>query len=60
LDLRAERFELCPEITAKLCRKGIAILEVPISYHPRSSAQGKKIRWRDAWQAAWTLVKWRF
>jgi dolichol-phosphate mannosyltransferase len=59
LDLKAERFELCPEITAKLCRRGVAIMEVPISYHPRSSAQGKKIRWRDAWQAAWTLVKWR-
>ena len=35
LDLRAERFELCPEMTAKLCRRGVRIVEVPISYHPR-------------------------
>lgn len=59
LDLQAERFEFCPEVTAKLCRLGIDILEVPISYHPRTSVQGKKIRWRDAWEAVWTLVRWR-
>ncbi|MCI0737437.1 MAG: hypothetical protein L0Y72_00235, partial [Gemmataceae bacterium] len=60
LDLQAQRFEFCPEVTAKLCRLGIPILEVPISYEPRTSAQGKKIGLVDAWQAAWTLVRWRF
>ncbi len=59
LDLRAERFELCPEMTAKLCRLGVRIVEVPISYHPRGASAGKKIGWRDAVQTVWTLVRWR-
>jgi len=60
LGLRAERFELCPEMTAKLCRRGVRIVEVPISYHPRGAAAGKKIGWRDAVQTVWTLLRWRF
>jgi dolichol-phosphate mannosyltransferase len=59
LRLRAERFEFCAELTAKLCRLGVPIVEVPISYRPRSLQEGKKIGWRDAWQTAWTLLKWR-
>jgi dolichol-phosphate mannosyltransferase len=59
LDLQANRFELCPEVTAKVCRLGLPIVEVPISYHPRGSKEGKKIRWRDGWQAIWTLIQWR-
>jgi dolichol-phosphate mannosyltransferase len=60
LDLRAERFDLCPEITAKLCRRGIRIIEVPIRYAPRSARDGKKIGWRDAVGTFWALLKWRF
>ncbi|MHB1423818.1 MAG: glycosyltransferase family 2 protein [Gemmataceae bacterium] len=60
LDLRAHRFELCAEITAKVCRLRLPILEVPISYRPRSAAEGKKIRWRDAWSTVWALLQWRF
>lgn len=60
LALEAERFEICPEITAKLCRRGIKICEVPVSYHPRDVKAGKKIRFRDAWQAFWTLFRWRW
>ncbi len=60
LDLRAQRFELCAEITAKVCRLGLPILEVPISYRPRTSEEGKKIGWRDAWSAFWPLLQWRF
>jgi dolichol-phosphate mannosyltransferase len=59
LDLRAERFELCPEMTAKLCRLGIRIVEVAISYDPRGASAGKKIGWRDAVQTVWTLLRWR-
>ena len=58
LGLRAERFAV-PEMTAKLCRRGVRIVEFPISYHPRSASAGKKIGWRDAVQTAWTLLKWR-
>lgn len=60
LDVRAERFELCAEITAKVCRLGLPLLEVPISYRPRTAEEGKKIGWRDAWSTVWTLLRWRF
>jgi glycosyltransferase involved in cell wall biosynthesis len=60
MDLRCERFEFCPEVTAKACRMRLRIREVPIRYTPRTKAQGKKIRWRDGVQAIWTLVYWRF
>lgn len=60
LDLQANRFELCAEITAKVCRRKCSLLEVPISYSPRNALQGKKIGWRDAWSTIWTLLKWRF
>lgn len=59
IPLDCERFEFCPEITAKIARKGIAIREVPISFNPRTAAEGKKIRWRDGWTAAQTLWKYR-
>lgn len=60
LDLQSQRFELCAEITAKVCRLGLPILEVPISYQPRAATEGKKIGWRDAWSNFWTLLQWRF
>lgn len=59
MDLRCQRFEFCPEATAKACRMGIKILEVPIRYHPRSLGEGKKIRWRDGIEALRTLWRWR-
>lgn len=60
LRVQAQRFEFCPEVTAKTSRLGQTIREVPIAYRPRGLAEGKKIRWRDGWQALWTLVQWRF
>lgn len=60
IPLRCERFEFCPEITAKVRKRGIAIHEVPISYQARSIGAGKKIRWWDGVVALWTLVKYRF
>lgn len=60
LDLQSERFELCAEVTAKLGRLRVPIVEVPVSYRPRSVQAGKKIGWRDAWPTVWTLLKWRF
>lgn len=60
LDLHASRFEFCPEVTAKVCKRGIRIRHVPIAYAPRTVAEGKKIRLRDAFHAAWTLFWFRF
>ncbi len=58
-DLRCERFEFCPEVTAKACRLGLRIEEVPIRYAARSIEQGKKIRWSDGLEAMKTLWRWR-
>jgi dolichol-phosphate mannosyltransferase len=60
IPLECRRFEFCPEVTAKLCRRGEKIWEVPISYRPRSEEQGKKLRYSDGWAAIWTLVRLRF
>ncbi len=60
VQLTCHRFEFCPEVTAKLCRMGEKIAEVPISYHPRSAVEGKKIRHSDGWLAIWTLLRYRF
>ena len=60
MNLECTRFEFCPEVTAKSCRLGEKIREIPISYTPRNKAAGKKIRWTDAPDAFWTLLKHRF
>ncbi|MDE2126846.1 MAG: glycosyltransferase family 2 protein [Armatimonadetes bacterium] len=60
IPLRCRRFEFCPEVTARVLRRGFSIVETPIRYEARSVAQGKKIRWTDGVQAIWTLVRWRF
>jgi glycosyltransferase involved in cell wall biosynthesis len=56
LDLTGRRFEIEPEITAKVLRAGHAIVEVPIAYDPRTRAQGKKISWRDGIEAIRMLI----
>lgn len=60
LGVEAKRFEFCPEVTAKLAKRGYRIYEIPISYEPRGVKEGKKIRWRDGLQAIWVLIKYRF
>jgi glycosyltransferase involved in cell wall biosynthesis len=60
IPLRCTGFEFCPEVTAKVRKRGEKIVEVPISYQKRSIEQGKKIRWNDGLIAIWTLVKHRF
>ncbi len=60
LNLECERFEFCPEVTAKVLRRKKNIVEVPINYYPRSIKEGKKIRFKDGFEAVWTLLKWRW
>lgn len=57
LDLRSQRFGIEPEITCKVSRLGVRIYEVPISYHGRTYAEGKKIGLKDAIQALWTIIR---
>jgi hypothetical protein len=57
---RGDGFEWEPEITAKLLRAGHRIVEVPITYSPRSFRERKKLSWRDGVKAILTLIKCRF
>ena len=59
IDLKCKRFEFCPEVTAKILKKGIKIKELPISYYPRGVDEGKKINWKDGVEGIWTLIKYR-
>jgi glycosyltransferase involved in cell wall biosynthesis len=60
LDLRADRFDIEPEITAKLLLAGHRIVERPVRFSPRSRASGKKIGWRDGVKALVVLLRHRF
>jgi len=57
LDLQSQRFGVEPEMTCKVARLRARIYEVPISYHGRTYAEGKKIGLKDAVQAAWTILR---
>jgi len=58
--LKCYGFEFCPEVTAKIAKRGIHIYEVPISYKPRKKEEGKKIKWTDGIIALLTLLRYRF
>jgi dolichol-phosphate mannosyltransferase len=58
--LRCVRFDFEPEITASFLKKGYKIMEVPISYKPRTVQAGKKISWVDGYEAIYTLIRCRF
>jgi len=60
IDLRSNGFEIEPEITAKILKAGIKIIEVPISYNSRGVKQGKKIRYRDGIKAVIKLISCKF
>lgn len=58
--LTCERFEFCPEVTAKVLRKKLPILELPVTFEARTPEEGKKIGWRDFITAVKVLVGCRF
>jgi len=60
LNLQSNGFEIEAEITAKLLKRKISVIEVPIKYKPRSYEQGKKIKAIDALKGALTYLKIRF
>jgi len=59
MQLESNGFEICSEITAKMGRKKVRIANIPVSYHPRTMAEGKKIRWKDGFTAVFTLLRYR-
>jgi glycosyltransferase involved in cell wall biosynthesis len=58
--IHARRFDFEPEFTAKILKRKVRIFEVPITFNPRDYSEGKKIKLKDAFEAVWTLVKYRF
>jgi glycosyltransferase involved in cell wall biosynthesis len=60
LRLDANRFDIEPQITARVLRRGHRIHELPVKFEPRSRAQGKKIGWRDGLRAVEVLFRERF
>jgi glycosyltransferase involved in cell wall biosynthesis len=60
ITIRSNRFEFEAEITAKIFKKKLRVVEIPITYYGRNYSEGKKITWKDAIPAIWTLVKYRF
>lgn len=60
IHLKSNRFGFEPEITAKVAKGKWRVYEVPISYAGRSYEEGKKITWKDGFQALWCIVRYRF
>jgi glycosyltransferase involved in cell wall biosynthesis len=58
--LHANSFDFEPEFTAKILKRNFRIFEVPITFNPRDYTEGKKIKLHDAFEAVWTLIKYRF
>jgi len=57
LELREDSFGIEPEITGRVCRAGLRIYEMPVSYYGRTYAEGKNITWRDGFRAIWVLLR---
>ena len=60
LRIKSNRFGVEPELTAKIAKGGWRIYEVPIQYHGRDYAHGKKITWRDGIAALFHIIRFRF
>jgi glycosyltransferase involved in cell wall biosynthesis len=60
MPLHAKRFDFEPEFTAKVLKRRYRIFEVAITFNPRDYSEGKKIKLKDAFEAVWTLFKYRF
>ena len=60
IEIKSRKFDLEPEITAKLVKAGAKIKELPISYNARSYEGGKKITYKDGLMAIWAILKYRF
>lgn len=60
IKLKSDKFDFEPEITAKILKQGLKILEIPIKTSPRTYQEGKKIGFKDGFAAVWALIKYRF
>jgi len=60
LNIRSNRFDFEAEVTAKVFKQKLKVIEVPITHYGRGYEEGKKITWKDGFVAIWTLIKYRF
>jgi glycosyltransferase involved in cell wall biosynthesis len=60
IQIKSNRFDFEPEITAKILKRGARLYELPVSYYGREFSEGKKITWKDGFHAIWALIKFRF
>ena len=60
IEIKSDRFDFEPEITAKVLKRHARLYELPISYYGREYSEGKKITWIDGFHAIWALLKFRF
>jgi hypothetical protein len=60
ITLKSDRFGFEPEVTIKTAKLGCRIYEVPVAYHGRTYAEGKKIGWKDGVAAMWHMIKYRY
>jgi glycosyltransferase involved in cell wall biosynthesis len=58
--LKSDRFGFEPEVTAKIAKRGLRVYELPVSYSGRDYAEGKKITWKDGFQALWCIIRYTF
>lgn len=60
IEIKSDRFDFEPEITAKVLKRGARLYELPVSYYGREFSEGKKITWKDGFHAIIALIKYRF
>jgi hypothetical protein len=60
INIKSDRFEFEPEITAKVLKKGARVKEAAISYKGRTFEEGKKITWKDGIHTLMAIIKYRF
>jgi len=60
INIKSKKFNFEPEFTAKILKRKTRIYEVPIAFNPRDYSEGKKIKTKDAFEALWALIKYRF
>ena len=60
VDIKENRFGFEPEITAKVSKRKVKLVEVPIHYYPRTKEEGKKIKLKDGFRALWCITKYKF
>lgn len=60
IEIKSNRFDFEPEITAKILKRGARLYELPVSYYGREFFEGKKITWKDGFHAILALIRFRF